>query len=111
MRFPTATWRARHSWLAIAALTVGCGSNDSSSSAAAGGASSAGGAVTAGGASSAGGPVTAGSATTGGGASQTSGTPDCAKDGDGRTTLVFVNSCSASVAFRGSDIDGGELAS
>jgi hypothetical protein len=30
-------------------------------------------------------------------------------DGDGATTLVFVNRCAANVTFRGSDIEGGEL--
>ncbi|HYQ30848.1 MAG TPA: thaumatin family protein [Polyangiaceae bacterium] len=34
----------------------------------------------------------------------------CAKDGDGKTTLAFVNPCSNSVSFRGSDIAGGTLA-
>ena len=121
MRWSTATWRAVHGWLAIAAMTVGCGSNDAPSPAAAGGAAHAGASATAmGGASStggaasaasAGGPVGAGAATSGGGSTQTIGTPDCAHDGDGRTTLVFVNGCSAPIEFRGSDIEGGELAS
>jgi len=35
---------------------------------------------------------------------------DCRVDGDGSTTLVFVNRCTAPVTFRGSDIEGGELA-
>ena len=35
---------------------------------------------------------------------------ECSRDGDGKTTLVFVNHCSAGVTFRGSDIDGGMLA-
>jgi hypothetical protein len=35
---------------------------------------------------------------------------DCARDGDGRTTLVFVNGCRAPITFRGSDIEGGMLA-
>lgn len=118
MRWSTATWRALHGWLAIAALTLGCGSNDAPSTAAAGGASRAGASATAlggsssaGGAPSAGGSSSAGAATSGGGATQTVGTPDCAHEGDGRTTLVFVNGCSASIEFRGSDIEGGELAS
>jgi hypothetical protein len=34
----------------------------------------------------------------------------CRSDGDGTTTLVFVNRCSAELTFRGSDIDGGTLA-
>ena len=35
---------------------------------------------------------------------------DCRKEGDGKTTLVFVNGCSQAVTFRGSDIAGGPLA-
>jgi hypothetical protein len=38
------------------------------------------------------------------------GTIDCRMDGDGKTTLVFVNGCTAPLTFRGSDIDGGTLA-
>jgi hypothetical protein len=34
---------------------------------------------------------------------------DCAHDGDGTTTLAFVNGCGQSVFFAGSDIDGGSL--
>ena len=36
---------------------------------------------------------------------------DCRKEGDGKTTLVFVNHCAQAVSFRGSDITGGTLAS
>jgi hypothetical protein len=36
---------------------------------------------------------------------------DCARDGDAKTTLVFVNACAASVTYAGSDIEGGVLAS
>jgi len=43
------------------------------------------------------------------GAPDTSGL-DCAHDGDGKTTLVFVNACAAAVTYAGSDIDGGMLA-
>jgi hypothetical protein len=35
---------------------------------------------------------------------------ECRADGDGKTTLAFVNRCDRSVSFRGSDIDGGDLA-
>lgn len=35
---------------------------------------------------------------------------DCRNEADGKTTLVFVNSCAMSVTFRGSDIAGGTLA-
>jgi len=45
------------------------------------------------------------------GAATTLGAADCARDADGHTTLVFVNACSASVSFRGSDIEGGSLPS
>jgi len=38
------------------------------------------------------------------------GAVDCTHEGDGKTTLAFVNGCSRSVTFRGSDIDGGTLA-
>jgi hypothetical protein len=39
----------------------------------------------------------------------TRGSVDCAHDGDGTTTLAFVNGCGHSVFFAGSDIDGGSL--
>jgi hypothetical protein len=35
---------------------------------------------------------------------------DCRKEGDGRTTLVFVNACAQAVTYRGSEIAGGTLA-
>ena len=35
---------------------------------------------------------------------------DCTHDGDGKTTLAFVNGCSKAVTFEGSDIMGGTLA-
>jgi len=35
---------------------------------------------------------------------------ECPVDGDGKTTLVFVNGCSRPLSYRGSDIDGGTLA-
>ena len=38
------------------------------------------------------------------------GAVDCAEDGDGKTTLAFVNRCPEAVTFRGSDIDGGTVA-
>ena len=38
------------------------------------------------------------------------GSTDCAKDGDGKTTLVFVNGCDKPVTFAGSDSVGGSLA-
>lgn len=64
-----------------------------------------------GGTTSAGRANAGGATNSGGSASSTADTADCAHDADGRTTLVFVNGCSASVTFRGSDIEGGELAS
>jgi len=39
----------------------------------------------------------------------TRGSVDCAHDGDGMTTLAFVNGCDHSVIFAGSDLDGGSL--
>ncbi len=44
------------------------------------------------------------------GAPDTGSSLDCAHDGDGKTTLVFVNGCTSRVNYAGSDIDGGELA-
>lgn len=36
---------------------------------------------------------------------------DCAaEDGDGKTTLVFVNDCAGALTYRGSDIPGGSIA-
>ena len=54
---------------------------------------------------------TAGSTAGSGGAAGNAGTAiDCRSDGDGMTTLVFVNRCSSQLTFRGSDIEGGTLA-
>jgi Thaumatin family len=39
------------------------------------------------------------------------GTYDCRSEADGRTTAVFVNRCSAPLQVRGSDIEGGTVAS
>lgn len=35
---------------------------------------------------------------------------NCTHDGDGKTTLAFVNGCAKAVTFQGSDITGGTLA-
>jgi len=100
-----------------ALLTFACSSSDETQAGTAqggngsGGATSVGGATNAGSPASAGNPASAGSpASTSGGAAPTVGTPDCARDADGRTTLVFVNGCAAAIDFRGSDIAGGTLA-
>jgi hypothetical protein len=106
-----------HGWVAIVVLTIGCGSNDAPATSTGGGSKNGGASSTAGAAMSAAGTTSVGGTTGVGGAtgvsgasSPTVGTTDCAHDADGRTTLVFVNGCSAAVTFRGSDIDGGELA-
>ncbi|HYQ29819.1 MAG TPA: thaumatin family protein [Polyangiaceae bacterium] len=105
-------------WVAIAAFTSSCAANDARSSSAAagsqnGGATSASGASSAGnqsaGATSAAGSRAAG-ATNSGEAPSELGSADCVHDGDGRTTLVFVNACSGPVTYRGSDIAGSVLA-
>ena len=119
--------RARHaSALAVLCLVFGCGSG-STDSAVAGAPVATGGATTTGSAgapSSSGGngestasagKSAAGSANTGAaGAAQSTGagspTVDCTHDGDGKTTLAFVNGCSKAVTFQGSDISGGTLA-
>ncbi len=44
------------------------------------------------------------------GGSPSPGIIDCRHEGDGRTTLAFVNRCAHAVEFRGSDIAGGTLA-
>jgi hypothetical protein len=38
-----------------------------------------------------------------------SGTIDCQSDGDGKTTLVFVNRCNDTLTYRGNDIPGGVI--
>ncbi len=58
------------------------------------------------GGTSAGGTPSGGTAT--GGATSV-GAIDCRVDGDGSTTLVFVNGCSEPLTFAGSDIEGGQL--
>ena len=37
--------------------------------------------------------------------------PECQATGDGKTTIVFVNRCEASLTVRGSDMDEGQLSS
>ncbi len=81
----------------------------------AGGATSGGTAASLGGSTDAkGGARSNGGATAKGGAGAIAGAPasvDCLHDGDSKTTLAFVNRCSTSVTFAGSDIKGGALAS
>jgi len=118
MRWSTAPWRVLHVCAVLVALTIGCGSNDSSPDSATGGGKNGGTANVAGAASTTGGngnqtagaSNAAGTSSTSAGTSPTVDSPDCAHDGDGRTTLVFVNGCAAAVTFRGSDIQGGDLA-
>lgn len=113
-------WHPWHGYLALSLLVVGCGSNDGAANAGSGSNSGGAGNGSAGAISAAGGSgnavgtggtkATGGTPTNGGSGSATNESPDCAHDADARTTLVFVNGCSASVTFRGSDIAGGELA-
>jgi hypothetical protein len=61
------------------------------------------------------GGASTGGASTGGASTATAGhagsaASDCQKDGDGETTLVFINHCARTVSFAGSDIEGGVLA-
>jgi hypothetical protein len=69
-----------------------------------GGSTASGGLSVSGGASSAGGAASAGK----GGAA--AGSAGCLRDGDGKTTLAFINACSRALTFKGSDIAGGMLA-
>jgi hypothetical protein len=103
----------RDGLFALTLLVAGCSSTDARTTSAGGGDQSGGAssgvagevAIGAGGTKAAGGTANAGGAT-----SATNDAPECAHDADGRTTLVFVNDCLASVTFRGSDIEGGKLA-
>ena len=75
---------------------------------------SGGGVGNAGGAEASSGGAPAGTGGTSAGATATGGagfstTIDCRVEGDGRTTLVFVNGCSEPLTFAGSNIEGGEL--
>lgn len=116
----------------LVALGFGCsgGNEPDADGAGSGAAPGAGGRMNSGGAASAGGAKNgSGSAESGGTPSDSGGTDpggpgpssdgsagsmqdpaECRADGDGKTTLTFVNRCDRSVSFRGSDIDGGELA-
>ncbi|HET9934657.1 MAG TPA: thaumatin family protein [Polyangiaceae bacterium] len=76
-----------------------------------GGAAASSGTTGKGGATSKGGATAAGGANGGAGTAGTASSIDCLKDGDAKTTLAFVNRCSQSVTFAGSDIKGGSLAS
>jgi hypothetical protein len=60
--------------------------------------------------STSGGQSAAGRAGVAGAAGAGSNEGDCASNGDGRTTLVFVNHCRERVIFAGSEIQGGALA-
>ena len=80
-----------------------------------GGATSSNGATSGSGASAGKSAATAGSGNQGAaGASTSTGSGarvvDCTHDGDGKTTLAFVNGCSQPITFQGSDITGGTLA-
>lgn len=113
-----APWRRWFWCAAIAAGNVGCGTPDQPSENSAGGGPSGGapntaGAVSMSGATSAGGsgaPASGSNPGSAGAPSTGTSAADCAHDADGRTTLVFVNGCAATVTYRGSDIPGGELA-
>jgi hypothetical protein len=91
------------------ASTGGASTGGASTGGASTGGASTGGASTGGvstGGATAGAP-SAGTATVGHAGSAAS---DCQKDGDGETTLVFINHCARPVSFAGSDIEGGVLA-
>ena len=108
----------------IGLLLLGCGQAASSGPSAEG---AAGAATNGGGAGAGSAAVTGGTASTNGGTSaagSNAGAPvgganasidpgqipvDCVHDGDGKTTLAFVNGCAKSVSFRGSDIAGATL--
>ena len=115
MLLSTSAWRPWFVCAAWASLALGCSANEAVSQNAVASGSS----MPAGGTKSAGGEQAPSSAAgrEGGGASGGSagapanpGKADCAHEGDGRTTLVFVNGCSTTLTFRGSDIEGGTLA-
>lgn len=55
-------------------------------------------------------PASAGGSSGGTGAAPDAADFGCRIDGDGLTTLVFVNRCDGPVTYRGSDIEGGEIA-
>jgi hypothetical protein len=111
--------RRQSRWLPLFLALFGCG-QAASPNASAGGAAPSGGGAVAGqgsGASTANGGANAGSggnADAPGGASASTEPGqipvDCVHDGDGQTTIAFVNGCSKSISFRGSDITGATLA-
>lgn len=57
-----------------------------------------------------GGPAAAGSGGASGSGGDAGGPIGCRAKGDGKSTITLVNHCSATLSFRGSGIDGGELA-
>jgi Thaumatin family len=118
-------WRHLPGHAALLLAMFGCGSSGTpvESAGAAGSSANGGGGQNLGGASASSGGVhdptpsagAGGTGTTRGGASgagapSLGGESGCAREDDGRTTLVFVNGCDATVTFRGSDIPGGTLA-
>jgi len=99
----------------VLAWSVACGTSpsdgtDSSSGGTSSGGTSSGG-TSSGGSTGSGGAASGGDGGLGGsGPSSGAGSIDCRTAGDGLTTVVFVNRCSQTLEYAGSDIDGGTLA-
>jgi len=109
--------RALLALLGVSVALASCGANVEDGGAPAAGGTSSGGAAASSGGSPAGGSssdASGGDSALGGNGSlggAAPGTADCHDEGDGRTTLAFVNRCRAAVAYAGSDIAGGAIES
>jgi hypothetical protein len=93
----------------------GGSSSEAGASTQAGGSSSQGGAASGGGNSSSGGNSSAGSSmgaagSAGAGPKPETGPITCRAKGDGKSTITFINKCMGTLSFRGSKIQGGDLA-
>lgn len=93
-------------WCSLTALTVGCGSSGAAHDTSTGGSASGG---ASGGSSGGGSTPTGGQDGLGGGDSDPTGAIACRTDGDGKTTLAFVNRCADPLAYAGSELTGGLL--
>jgi len=104
---------ARRSLLFVVGMALGAGASCGSGSADAGAESGGTGPTTGGTGTVSGGTFGSGASAASGGLGGSIGSvPDaaCLVDGDGRTTLAFVNGCEQVLEYAGSDIPGGTLA-
>lgn len=97
-------------WLGFALLVAACGGNEKAPADANAAGTSSSSAGSAGSTSSAGQGAQGGSGSQASGGSVQTGPVTCRAKGDGKSTISFINKCRGTLSFRGSDIEGGDLA-